>query len=231
MTVRVGSAAWRASASRARSRLLGLELGGRRDPHDVVLENVAEAVLLQDQVERLVPGNVLELHGDRPADFRVDDDVQARQLGDRAEDVLDVRVLQVERDRLARELDLLLGESSATGRGARCVRAGQPPPGRAPPRPPRRGRRPAAACRDEPAGSGARTGASRRSGRLRRLRGGDFPRGGRRGGRDGRRARRRLDGRRHGDALRRGLGSRFGSWLGPGQPCRAGAASGFRGDG
>ena len=77
MTVRVGSAAWRASARRARSRLLRLELRGRRDAHDVVLEDVAEAVLLEDQVERLVPGNVLELDGDRAADLRIDDDVQA----------------------------------------------------------------------------------------------------------------------------------------------------------
>ena len=110
MTVRVGSAAWRASARRARSDSSACSFAGRRDAHDVVLEHVAEAVLLEDQVERLVPGHVLELDRDRAADLGVDHDVQAGQLGDRAEDVLDVGVLQVERDRLARELGLRLGD-------------------------------------------------------------------------------------------------------------------------
>ena len=110
MTVRVGSAACRASASRARSDCSACSFAGRRDPHDVVLEDVAEAVLLEDQVERLVPGNVFELDRHRAADVGVDHDVQPGQLRDRPEDVLDVGVLQVERDRLTRELRLRLGD-------------------------------------------------------------------------------------------------------------------------
>ena len=111
--------------------LFRLQLRGRRDAHDVVLEHVAEAVLLEDQVERLVPGNVLELDRDRAADLGVDHDVEAGQLGDRAEDVLDVGVFQVERDRLAGELGLRLGD-----RPRAVLIVGRTPtaPGRARPR-------------------------------------------------------------------------------------------------
>src|SRR5439155_794414 len=72
--------------------------------------HVTEVVLLQDQVEGLVPGNVLELDGDGALDVRIDDDVQPGEVRYRAKDVLDVGVPQVERDRLARELRLTLRE-------------------------------------------------------------------------------------------------------------------------
>ena len=103
--------------------LLDPELLGRRDPHDVVFEHVTEVVLLQDQVEGLVPGNVLELDGDGALDVRIDDDVQPGELRDRAKDVLDVGVLQVERDRLAREL--LLATRPDRGRQRRRSGRGQ----------------------------------------------------------------------------------------------------------
>src|SRR5437773_1229080 len=60
--------------------LLDPEPLGRRDPHDVVFEHVTEVVLLQDQVEGLVPGNVLELDGDGALDVRIDDAVQPGEL-------------------------------------------------------------------------------------------------------------------------------------------------------
>ena len=62
-----------------------------------------------------------------------------RQLGDRPEDVLDVGVLQVERDRLAGELRSGPPRASAAGRPRPAARARACPPGRARRRPPRRG--------------------------------------------------------------------------------------------
>src|ERR1017187_4672696 len=93
------------------------------DAHDVSLEHIAELVDLEDQLEGLVPRNVLQADGDRPTDVRVEDDVQLRQLAEPLERVLDIRVFQVERDRLARVL-LLAGAVSARLVGIRdLVRA------------------------------------------------------------------------------------------------------------
>ena len=88
--------------SREFSSCVSLARGG--DPHDVSLEHVAELVDLEDQLEGLVPGNVLQAHRDRSADVRVEHDVELRQLAEPLQRVLDVRVLEVQRDRLARVL-------------------------------------------------------------------------------------------------------------------------------
>ena len=74
------------------------------DAHDVPLEHVAELVDLEDQLEGLVPGNVLQADRDRSANVRVEHDVELRQLAEPLQRVLDVRVLEVQGDGLARVL-------------------------------------------------------------------------------------------------------------------------------
>ena len=96
--------------------LLGRELRGRGDPHHVPLEDVPEAVDLQDQLERLVPGDVGEGDRDGAADVGVEDDVQVRQLAELLERVLDVGVLEVQREGLARVLPLGLADRAGLER-------------------------------------------------------------------------------------------------------------------
>ena len=83
---------------------LGRQLRRGRDPHDVAFEDVPELVDLENQLERLVPRDVLEAHGHGAADVGVEDDVELRELAEPLERVLDVRVLEVQRDRFARVL-------------------------------------------------------------------------------------------------------------------------------
>ncbi len=88
--------------------LLGLlaQRLGRRDPHDVAVELIVEVVDLQHLLERLVPGNVLELRRHHAGDARLDDDVQPADLREGAQHVRHVGVGDLEVDRLA-EVGLL----------------------------------------------------------------------------------------------------------------------------
>jgi hypothetical protein len=76
-----------------------------------------EAERLDRGVERVAPRDVLQAHRDQALDLRRDDDVGARDLGDRVDHLLDVRVLEREVD-ARRLLDLehalpLLGDHAA----------------------------------------------------------------------------------------------------------------------
>ncbi len=101
----------------------GLENVARGDAHDVAVELIAEVVDLQDLVECLVPGHTFELDRDGAAHAGLENDVQSADLGERSQHVLDVAVLEAERDRLADvflvgSADVLLREGRA-GRNRR----------------------------------------------------------------------------------------------------------------
>ena len=86
--------------------LLGFlgELIDLADADDVSLLDHIQAVDFQEQVERLVPGNLDEIAGDLAADVGIDRDIQPGQLGDGLQHVEQVHVLEIEVVRLARIL-------------------------------------------------------------------------------------------------------------------------------
>jgi hypothetical protein len=63
----------------------------------------AEALRLQDHLEGLVPGHVPHADRDGPGDLVARDDVDAPDVGHQPQDVVDVRVLEVEIDATPRE--------------------------------------------------------------------------------------------------------------------------------
>src|SRR5581483_12484351 len=63
-----------------------------------------QAVVFQDDIERLVPRHIVQHDGQRTPYIRVEDDVQAADLVNEAEEVLEINVLQVYRNRLPRVL-------------------------------------------------------------------------------------------------------------------------------
>ena len=75
--------------------------GQRRDAHDGAVHRVAEAVGAQDDVERLIPRHVAQRDVDRALDGRVDDDVQAADLGEGPQHRAQVGAREVEADRVA----------------------------------------------------------------------------------------------------------------------------------
>src|SRR3990172_3986167 len=104
--------------------LLGLQAVAGGDAEHVAFQGAAQAVVAQDDVQGLVPGNVNQHQGDRAADVRVHHDVQAADLVDQAEEVLQVNVLQVHRNGFAR----VLGAGLTGGRlprGRRYRRGGR----------------------------------------------------------------------------------------------------------
>jgi hypothetical protein len=80
----------------ARPRLL-LEGLQRRDADDVPDLLLPQTLAGQDDVQRLVPGDVPEANGDLPGHVIGDDDVLLADLGDDPQEVVDVDVLELER--------------------------------------------------------------------------------------------------------------------------------------
>ena len=70
----------------------------RRDADQVALPHHAEALGLQHHVERLVPRHVAHADGDVARDVVGGDDVHAPDVGEETQDVVDVRVLEIEID-------------------------------------------------------------------------------------------------------------------------------------
>jgi len=93
-----------------------------RDAHDVPLAAHLEPVRAQHEVERLVPRDVDQVERHLPLHVVGGDDVQVAHVGQHAEHVLDVRVLEVERDALPIE-----GRRAARRRGRtmRLLRLGR----------------------------------------------------------------------------------------------------------
>ena len=125
----------------------------RRDADDGAVDHVAKTIGAQDDVERLIPGHVPQRDVNRPLDRRIDDDVQAADLGERAEHGAQIGALKIQADRKA---------GKALRRGRRAAAAVPLHPERPAPAAPARAGRPAAAHL-------RRHLALRRRGRLRRL--------------------------------------------------------------
>ena len=75
--------------------------GDGRDAEDVAFDRLAHLVLLEDDVEGLVPGDVLEIDGDRAPDLGVEDDVEGGDVGEVEDDVPEVGVLELHADDVA----------------------------------------------------------------------------------------------------------------------------------
>ena len=102
-------------------RLLGSQLADRRDPKNVVLEHVVETVDLEDEIQGLVPRHFSELDGHRPAHSGVENDIELGQHREGLENVLDVGILEGQRNGLARPL-LLLAVDLGRGVAFACNR-------------------------------------------------------------------------------------------------------------
>ncbi len=81
--------------------LLGVELVLGRDQDHVARLAQAEALRLQDDVERLVPGHVLQAQRHVAGDGVAGDDVEVGEVGDDLQQRADLDVLEVERELLA----------------------------------------------------------------------------------------------------------------------------------
>ena len=105
------------------------------DPDDVAFLDVGELGRPHDRVQGLLPGDVLELDRHLALDVLARDDVEPAELGEDAEDVVDVRVLEVQRDE-AGPLRPGRPPGRRSARGAGPTARGCPPP-RLPSPPPR----------------------------------------------------------------------------------------------
>ena len=81
--------------------LFGSEHRNRRDADNGAIDDVAELVGLEDDVERLIPGHVTQRNVDHAGDAGVDDDVQPADLGEGAQHGAQIGALKVERDGVA----------------------------------------------------------------------------------------------------------------------------------
>src|SRR3984957_14735832 len=92
---------------------LGFLLDGveRSDAEHVAVELLLKSVVLENDVESLVPGYFVENDRQRALDVGIEHDVQAADFVDQAEEVAQIDVFQVYRDRLT---------AVAAGHGLRC---------------------------------------------------------------------------------------------------------------
>ena len=79
------------------------------------MELLVEAVVLQNDVQRLVPGNLIQHDSQRASYSGVQNDVQSTDFVNQPEEIAQVHIFQVHRDRFA---SVLSGNIGLT-----CVRA------------------------------------------------------------------------------------------------------------
>ena len=103
-------------------RLLVGQHRQRRDADDGAVDDVAEPVRAQDDVERLIPRHVTQRHVHRALDGRIDHDVEAADLREGAEHRAQVGALEIEAHRVAGEA---LGRGAAGRRLRRRYRSGR----------------------------------------------------------------------------------------------------------
>ena len=75
------------------------EFGGRRDVHDVVGEVIIETVDSENELEGLVPRNVVQLQGHFPSNRWIDHHVDLSEHGKGLDDVPQICVFEAECDR------------------------------------------------------------------------------------------------------------------------------------
>ena len=83
----------------------------RSDAQDVALQDFAELVVPEEDIEGLIPGDVLKIAGDHAPDFGVENDVELGEIAEKEDDIPKVGVLEFEGDDLAREFDLPFREN------------------------------------------------------------------------------------------------------------------------
>src|SRR5690606_23517621 len=81
--------------------LAGLERGERRYPEDIAVEEGAQPGVLENDVERLVPGDVRKLQCHRACDVTGNYHIEAAYVGDYPQDISYVGVLEIEGDELS----------------------------------------------------------------------------------------------------------------------------------
>ena len=81
--------------------LQGLDRG---DAQNVAFQFARQFVVLEHDVERLIPRHVIEHDGQRAVHVRIEHHVQSADFVDQAEEVFQVDIFQVDRDRLTRVL-------------------------------------------------------------------------------------------------------------------------------
>jgi hypothetical protein len=69
------------------------------DDDDVAVVLEIEITRAGDDLERLIPGDVLQAEGDRPGDFAGDHDVHVTHVGEEPEDVCELGALEIDVDR------------------------------------------------------------------------------------------------------------------------------------
>ena len=81
---------------------LGLQCRPRGDPQNVAVQLLVQAVVLQHDVQSLVPGHFIQNDRQAALHGRVQHHVQPADLMDQAEEVAQIHVFQVDRDRFSR---------------------------------------------------------------------------------------------------------------------------------
>ena len=74
------------------------------DAQYVALQLAIEAIVLQNDIQSLVPGHVIQHDGQRAVHLGIEHYVQAADLVNKAEEIFQVNILQVHRNRLTRVL-------------------------------------------------------------------------------------------------------------------------------
>ena len=81
--------------------LLDRQFLARRDQNDVAVLAHVKALGLHDDIERLIPGDILEAQRQAAGDRVAGDDVESREIGDDLQDRADLDILEIERQFLA----------------------------------------------------------------------------------------------------------------------------------
>ncbi len=76
------------------------------DAQDVPFQLARQIVVLEHDVQRLVPGHVIEHDGQRALDDGIENDVQTADLVNQPEEILQIHIFKIDRDRLAGVLGL-----------------------------------------------------------------------------------------------------------------------------
>ncbi len=91
--------------------ILAGEDGHRSDSENIALDHLPHFVVSEDDIERLIPGDVAQVAGDHAADVRVEDDVEVGKLSQVEDDIPKVGVLEFQTDDFPGVLFLLAGDN------------------------------------------------------------------------------------------------------------------------
>ena len=84
----------------------------RRDSQNIAVDFLGEPIVAQHDVQALVPGNFVEDQSHRSANRRVQHNVQPADFMNQAEEILQIHVLEIHRNRVSRIFLFRRGRSS-----------------------------------------------------------------------------------------------------------------------